>query len=322
MTCFIVCNIVVSASACCFPSAAQTSFVGAPWLWSRRQRMAQCSWAVNRLSWLSGGGRLQQPLVLTRLVEVDNALYVYLWKTNPELVRFLSDRPAYNRPLANTRAFEAVAEARNRLYNNLLMGSDRDSQSERAQELVSVRDLDEPDVGASGQSRQAVCRSGGRRSIKSAKACLPRSGEITVNHGSCAPWTLRVLLEPASKAAALEATSENFRRLFELVDHDLVHGPQEAVRPDPSIPISRPAPRGEPGAREYWVRNRWLTKIKTSQQSRTRRPHAPVFKTLKRRRTDEAAEMSASRPRRSRTLKHMANAVSDQSGQTGLVHTL
>jgi hypothetical protein len=54
-------------------------------------------------------------------------------------------------------------------------------------------------------------------------------------------------------------------------------------------------PRGAPGRREYVIGNRWVTKIRSLEDSipspalPTSRPYAVKFRTLKRKRSDEAA---------------------------------
>ena len=83
---------------------------------------------------------------------------------------------------------------------------------------------------------------------------------VEVQGAEGAPWRPLVLLEVASTAPAMEATSENFKALFDLVAADLASGHQKRERPEIS---EKPSKRSRPYAKTY------TTKIVRANSSET-----------------------------------------------------
>ena len=136
---------------------------------------------------------------------------------------------------------------------------------------------------------------------------LPRTIELTMDHDVLPTWTPLALVEGATKAVAMEASSHNLQQLFLRVDHELTHGCQANSRADVALGSSmRRAPRGEKGAREYFVRGRWVTKLKVpGARQPDGRSRAPVFRTLAHRRTNPVEDHPAAARARHHSSAHV-----------------
>jgi hypothetical protein len=103
-------------------------------------------------------------------------------------------------------------------------------------------------------------------------------------------WKVQVLLEAASKAPAIEATQANFNSLFRIVSFELEHSAERRAQYGKLTSVERRHPRGPREARQYWVRNRWITKMPVLKEPKSKRPGAKCHRTLKRRPTGDSAE--------------------------------
>ena len=112
---------------------------------------------------------------------------------------------------------------------------------------------------------------------------MPKIVSVTFERDGFEPWVLNVLLERDYMAPAMEFTAANFDMLFRLVDHDLVHGSTRRERYG-ATRVDKPAPRGPREARQYFVKDRWVTKIPLEGQEVSSRKR---FRTLKTRKSDE-----------------------------------
>ena len=117
-----------------------------------------------------------------------------------------------------------------------------------------------------------------------ARRAMPNVVQVILEREGFDAWTPYILLERDNMAVAMEATAANFAMLGRLVDHDLVHGGRKREKFGSQV-ASRPPPRGPPTAREYFVRNRWVTKIPVQTSGASSRLR---FRTLKKRKTEEA----------------------------------
>ena len=91
--------------------------LGLAWPCRRGKHLSTpCSWVCQPSEVVLRGGYLKQPVLLTRLVTVDDKKFVYLWKGCPELSKFLTGLPVCKRPLASCLVFEKLAEKRNAAY--------------------------------------------------------------------------------------------------------------------------------------------------------------------------------------------------------------
>ena len=122
--------------------------------------------------------------------------------------------------------------------------------------------------------------------VPAAEIRLPRDGQPDLK--------LWVLMEPASKAPAMETTQENLQALFDLVDNEITYGSVHRARFGADTAHLRPISRGPMDAREYAVGNRWVTKVKmhspAAATSLGQTSPSKTVKTIKRRRSDDTAE--------------------------------
>jgi hypothetical protein len=103
----------------------------------------------------------------------------------------------------------------------------------------------------------------GRRRSRGKRADLglvPDFAPVLLQHAGKAPWSPLILMETATKAPAIEVTADNLGRLLELIVEDLQDGAVKRVKH--GVDRQGPAPRGNKGDREYFVRNRWVRKTR------------------------------------------------------------
>ena len=120
------------------------------------------------------------------------------------------------------------------------------------------------------------------------------AAEISLTREGQSDLKLWVLMEPASKAPAIEPSMDNLQALFDLVDNEITYGTVHRAKYGAATSHLRPKPRGPKGAREYAVGNRWVTKVKMPSSpaatSLAQTSPSKPFKTMKRRRSDDTAE--------------------------------
>ena len=229
--------------------------------------------------------------MLTRLKCVEGRMFMYLLKAGRELLNFLvplEARGRGKRPLANTTVFEDLALLRSQTRNRLNAQdrADRDLASNtpnKSDDLAALLDLDDDVSGVSDLATKKITTSPNAkwRVAQRARRAMSKIIQVSFEREGFETWTPNLLLEKDNMAVALEATAANFAMLFRLVDHDLVHGSHKRERFGSQV-ASRPPPRGPPTARQYFVRNRWVTKIPVQTPGASSR-----FRTLKKRKAEE-----------------------------------
>ena len=187
------------------------------------------------------GGHLDKPTLLGNLTIVEGHKFVHLWKGCPILNKFLTGKSAMHRPLANSSAIENLAAKRNEAFREIL--ADEEDGGEEADDPVDALGLDEEDdvkmdYQKSKKNGRSECqKSKARKYLPIRMKMMSRPSFLPVEvqggfapSGESAPWRPLVLLEVASTAPAMEATSENFKALFDLVASELAGGLQKRER--------------------------------------------------------------------------------------------
>ena len=257
------------------------------------------------------GGFLTNPVVLNDCVEVDGTKFLYLWKTRTSLALFLNKRGAYARTLKTCRVFGRLAALRNSEYKKRQRAFGAAGEADKSvlemlqpvsADALDIDGAEEGDTGKSKGTRRL------RRAVKVAKKLMPRAATVSYERPGQVPWEPSVLLELATKAVAMECTSDNFRILFDLVRHDMLD--QETVG-ESAGNIPKPAARLPrvlaDGSREYFIRGRWVRKTKTASENPNAVADKRKFSCLVRRPSDEA---SGPRVRKNRS-KARAQAIMD-----------
>ena len=182
------------------------------------------------------GGHLDKPILLCNLTIVEGHKFVHLWKGCPILNKFLTGKSAMHRPLANSSAIENLAAKRNEAFREIL--ADEEDGGEEADDPVDALGLDEEDDVMLDKNRKGQGKAAKRKKylpIRMKMMSRPSFLPVEVQggfapSGESAPWRPLVLLEVASTAPAMEATSENFKALFDLVASELAEGLQKRER--------------------------------------------------------------------------------------------
>ena len=260
------------------------------------------------------GGYLKGPEVATGLKHVGGRMYMYLVKSNPLLCSFLTKGASRTKPLAKTLMFERIAAARDAKYKELLLveaglqpppaalaaeATGRDPCDTLGLDIDPADDLQvdaKPADAPTGPSKKT------KRVSKKARTVMTPSAEICLTRDGQPDLKLWVLMEPASKAPAIEPSKENLQALFDLVDNEITYGGVHRAKYGAATGHLRPKPRGPPGARQYAVNDRWVTKLKLpapeAATSLGQTSPSKSFRTIKRRRSEDTAEP---RPRRKAT---------------------
>ncbi len=237
------------------------------------------------------GGLLPKPLIVANVMVVAGAPYLYLVKSNPVLCKFLAGKSSCRRPLAKTMVFEDLKEARNTKFKALIdeAGDVACGLGPAEADLGDVDDKLGLDVIVEKQSP-----SKGKRKVAISRliAQLPATGSVLMCGGD---WCPNMLMEGSTKAPAIEATPDNLQRLFDMAQSEMEDGIVKRVRHG-SGTDDRPKPRGPQGRREYFVRNKWITKIRLGNAVENKQK----FRTLKRRRSNEGDTQTSRTPRMSR----------------------
>ena len=195
------------------------------------------------------GGRLTCPTVLTGLVVVEGRQYVRLARHSDVLCHFFTAKSRGLAPLAGNPVFDQIAALRHEFLLNFGKGDTQVEEHDKTDDLG----LDASD----DEGLAPMCRRS-RRNLRVVSKALPTDFEATLSRPGQSDWRFRMLCERGNRAPCIEATSGNFDVLFKLVSDALVK--QGAKRGATAKQPSRRSPRGEPGAREYWLesKQRWL----------------------------------------------------------------
>ena len=238
------------------------------------------------------GGYLKEPVVVSDLLVFEGLQYVTLYKVAPVLNKFLAGLASCKRPLAKSLLFETLAAKRNELI-------EEKKRSVQAGGMAAIFG-DTTDLAAGlglddGASEPPSAKKARRRHVpvKRVIELLPETAVVTLERPG-QTWEVRMLLESRTKAPSVEATAENFAAMFEWVQAEFEGGSSRRRKHGASEPPVR-EPRGQKGAREYLVRNKWVKKVAAPEAAPARRPYSQGFRTLKRRRSDEPAAAARKR---------------------------
>lgn len=241
------------------------------------------------------GGMLPGPTVVPGVKTVNGCGFVYLWKTSRFLNAFLAGKMSADRPLSCTDVPEALQELRELRRHELLRGEGADSASGETSGKVDPTAALGFDAPAPAE---ALPEKRSRRHRPSAKALLPATVLVTLKKDGFEPWSVRLLLEHAQKAVALEVSVSNLTALYLRVQADLAAGRKKRARNGAvkggaeaiaGSPRRKPRHYGD-GSKEYSVRNRWVRKFPAGSAEVPpdfARPGWKRVRVLKRRHTEE-----------------------------------
>jgi len=228
------------------------------------------------------GGYVKKPIVLTQLRTLAGKQFLYLTKQSTQLSSFLCKERVNKHPLAKTFVFERLAKARDDVYKKLMSaGGDTLPVAPASQKPDEQDQLGLDDLNATATSLQD---SGKKRPRKKDRIQIAPTATIELPMLGGNPWEVIMLMEPANKSPAIEATEANLQQLFDIVNDEIEHG--QVRRPKYGIESagSRPPPRGPRGERQYAVGQKWVTKIR-AHAAQDPGPGDKKLRTLTRRRS-------------------------------------
>ncbi len=232
-------------------------------------------------------GSGQEPIILTKLTEVEGKVFVNLWKADPPLAKFLTGGRACKNLLAKINVFEKLAEARNAEVVKLMQD---------VEQPAALQDVDLADqLGVNEAIVPAASKPKKRRvMLKTLRMQLPYAIPVGITLADGEIWNPMVLVAEANRAVALEATADNLATLRMWVIRELEDGrDKEEVKKRAS---SQKAPRGPKGRREYFVtgkKNRWVKKELIEPRPGQRPYSKRRYRTLVRRSSDELSTTTA-----------------------------
>ena len=230
------------------------------------------------------GGHLDKPVLLCNLSIVEGRKFVHLWKGCPILNKFLTGKNTNQRPLAASLAIENIAARRNaacRLALEDQSGSDTGDHGETEEDAKAL----DPTAALDLENGDAECQNQRKKKkqpelpLKMKMLKLPRFLPIEVEGAFEAPWCPLVLVEVASTAPAIEATTENFQALSALIDKDLASGECRRHRYPRKFAVT-----GE-GAEKQSVyelpnkKGRFYNKVAVDRPCQRKRPYAKSYQT-------------------------------------------
>ena len=228
------------------------------------------------------GGFLRKAGSFSTEQHVSGATYVPLWKTDPLLNAFLTPVSSALRPLTRTSVFEDMADARNQAVRKAeddAKAPGSEGEEDRADDLGL-------DAGAASELEESQS-SGGRARRRPVKRELALPPTVTIELRAAEsddPWRFRVLANSAREAPAMEATQDNFQRLFDFVQADLSEGGRKRGKNGGTRPPSERLPAGARNVsrdykKESWVARRVVDKPAAAATNRTTRPYARAYLT-------------------------------------------
>ena len=236
------------------------------------------------------GGFLDTPAVLTGLRVVEGRQYVTLHKHNKTLVRFLTGKATFRRPLARTAIIEGLMAARALKQKTLI------ADSEASVESAAPGDDDDDDLDLADGPKSSAVTPAKRTSWRKAfvnKTQLPLADVVEVLRPGSDPFRPRMLLSTVrgNEAVAIEATADNLEVVLCAVRDD-----ESSVAPSGTTgggePRKRPPRKLDDGSREYFIRGRWVNKRRERDEA-----GAVKVRTLLRRPTDEPPKAGRRRAR-------------------------
>ena len=210
------------------------------------------------------GGRLKKPSILTGLLVRKNKQFITLDKMMGGLCEYLTGRRPWVHPLKHIHVFQDMQKTMVMYCNQRMAESDEKFK----QALLQEHESEIPMNRLVGKIKQQFkLSSGQRKHTKRSLAALPTQGPVDMSAGGI-QWHPVCLLRPGTKNVAMEATTEHFAKLFEIVNQHMganaallnagVHTPGRKIRRRPS---HAHAPRGPPEARELYIKTKgWCRK--------------------------------------------------------------
>ena len=245
------------------------------------------------------GGSLKGPAVLSGLRVVDEQQFVYLQQSNPVLCKFLTGQAACARPMAKTSVVEDLRKLRDRAYkealDGLLAAGAPAPLVNAPAASVDDLDLEAPEAEPAASVDAPAASRSSRWYRRAARLQVPRTTTVTCQRPGAAPWSVTLLMENGRGAPAMLATAENFDRLLEFVRGEVASDTfRRKAHPKANKAEGRRKPRTlEDGAREYFVRGRWVAKRKVLGDDGIKR-----VRTLKRKPTEEMTAAARAAPLR------------------------
>lgn len=237
------------------------------------------------------GGNLSRPTVLSKLIVVDGKRFVRLARNSKTIREFLCPGGKGVAWAAARSVFEDIAALRLQFVQNFLRGEPA-SRQEVTQEIDQVEQLG-LDAADSGTNQPlGLVPNRRRKAARVIMKQMPSYFEARLPRAGHPDWCSNLLVKTGNTAASIEASGRNLQTLLEIV---AAKGLRQAEDGDERAPkkVSSRSPRGEVGAREYWIasKQRWV-KVAYAQEAQGRKRK----RTLVRRASGDASSHSAVLP--------------------------
>ena len=219
------------------------------------------------------GGCLQKPHLFTELSVVKGLQFITLDKTSEGLCLYLTGMRANVYPLKHVDFFDYMQKAMIRHCNAIMAEHKRKvdaSKGGRGALAASQTDAMDKIVKKTRVPKRTYTGFGRESHKKRLLNALPEIGVVDMSRGAT-EWHPVCVIRTGTKNVAMQSTTDNFTKLFEIVRRCL--GEQAALK-ESGVPFpvrtlrrrkSNPYhPRGPPEERQYYCKSKgiWITKTR------------------------------------------------------------
>jgi len=225
------------------------------------------------------GGYLEKPHLFIGLSVVDGLQFITLDKTSDGLCLYLTGTKARAYPLKHVDFFDHMQKTMREHCSTLIADSKRKIEAAKQQQRADSASLEKPAMDKVVKKTvvpKPKANGLGRDSHKKRVLhALPQVGVVNMSRGAT-EWHPLCVIRTGTKNVAMQSTTDNFTKLFEIVRQCLCEqaalkesGVQTLVRTLRRTKSNPHHPRGPPGEREYYCKSKGIWIVKTRKEVTT-----------------------------------------------------
>ena len=219
------------------------------------------------------GGYLQKPHLFTELIVVNGLQFITLDKTSEGLCLYLTGMRAKAYPLKHVDYFDYMQKTMIRHCHAIIADSSAKIEAAKGQYRASAASDQKAEMEKIVKKTSVPKKGGrglGRVHKKRVLYALPAVGVVNMSRGAT-EWRPLCVIRTGTKNVAMQSTTDNFTKLFEIVRQCLgeqaalkesgVQTPVRTLRRRKSNPHN---PKGPAEERQYYCKSKgiWLTKTR------------------------------------------------------------
>jgi hypothetical protein len=221
------------------------------------------------------GGCLHEPHLFSDLEVVNGLQFITLDKTSDGLCQYLTGRKAKAYPLKDVDFFDYMQKSMHKHCDGIMAEHKRRVEAAMEQQRGEAATAQAAQMGkivsktANPKKREGFGRESHKKRVLNA---LPPVGAVNMSHGAT-EWHPVCVIRTGTKNVAMQSTTDNFTKLFEIVRKCLAGlketGAQTPVRKLRRRKSNPHAPKGPPDEREYFCQSKgiWITKTRKEEDT-------------------------------------------------------